>query len=126
MLLNCLAVGLGGLLGSVLRYLLSLFPIKESTLFPIKTFVINILGCTAIGLIAVLSTRNKSFDSRLLLFLKVGICGGFTTFSSFALESVDLIQRGHPFSAFLYVLLSIALGTGVIILLQTKVFMNML
>ena len=117
MLLNCLAVGFGGFLGSVLRYLLSLFSVKEATIFPVKTFVINILGCAAIGLIAALATRNKSFDTRLLLFLKVGICGGFTTFSSFALESVDLIQSRHPFTAFIYVLLSITLGTGVIILL---------
>ena len=117
MLSNCLAVGLGGLLGSVLRYLLSLFPIKETTLFPIRTFAINLLGCAAIGLIAILSTRNKSVDPRLVLFLKVGTCGGFTTFSTFALESADLIQKGHPFTACLYILLSIVCGTGAIIFL---------
>ena len=121
MLLNCLAVGLGGLLGSVLRYLLSLFPINESTLFPIKTFAINILGCTAIGLIAVLSTRNKSFDSRLLLFLKVGICGGFTTFSSFALESVDLLRGGHPWIAFAYISASVIFGVLLVFAAQAAV-----
>ena len=60
MFLNCLAVGFGGFLGAVLRYGIGLFPVKESTLFPAKTFAINLLGCFAIGLITALAAKSRS------------------------------------------------------------------
>ena len=110
MILNCLAVGFGGFLGAVLRYGIGLFPVKESTLFPIKTFAVNLLGCFAIGLIAALAAKNRNLDPRLILFLKVGLCGGFTTFSTFALENGDLLRSGHPWIAFTYIASSVFLG----------------
>ena len=94
-MLDCLSVALGGAIGSVLRYLIGLIPLKEQTLFPIKTFAINVLGCFVIGLIAALSLKSSNLNPRLVLFLKVGICGGFTTFSTFALESSNLLKNGH-------------------------------
>ena len=82
---ECIIVGMGGFIGAVCRYLVGLLPVKESFVFPIKTFGINIIGCFLIGIITALALKNSALDPRWILFLKVGICGGFTTFSSFAL-----------------------------------------
>lgn len=114
MMLNLLAVGTGGFLGAVCRYLISLIPIDETTGFPIKTFIINIAGCIAIGIIAVSVCKNIEMNQHMLLFLKVGLCGGFTTFSTFALETADLMKTGHIGIAFLYVILSVLVGVAVI------------
>ena len=104
---NILAVGLGGFIGSVLRYLIGV------CIFPIKTFAINIIGCILIGIISVW-TSKQTINPQLVLLLKVGICGGFTTFSTFALETSNLLSNGHYFIAFLYVFGSCLIGTGVI------------
>lgn len=109
-----LAVGAGGFAGAVLRYLIGLIPLSESFIFPIKTFSINIAGCIAIGIIAAYLSRNHSINPQMLLFLKVGLCGGFTTFSTFALETADLLKSGHPVTALLYILLSLLAGVAVI------------
>ena len=122
MLYECLIVGFGGFVGSVLRYLMGFISIHESSAFPINTFVINILGALLISLIAFYITHssfnqiNSSTLKMLILFLKVGVCGGFTTFSTFALETGDLIKAGNIEIAFLYVLLSVMIGVGVIFL----------
>ena len=113
-MLDIVAVGCGGFIGAVLRYLIGLIPVNESTVFPIKTFLINVVGCILIGLIAVYAGKHAEVNPKLILFLKVGICGGFTTFSSFALESTDLIKGGHAGVAVLYVLLSVIVGVSVI------------
>ena len=86
-ILNCVFVGLGGLVGSVLRYLVSLVPLRHASGFPLVTLGINVLGAFVLGLIMALAGRNAAIDPRTLLFLKVGVCGGFTTFSTFALEA---------------------------------------
>lgn len=112
--MNILAVGAGGFIGAVLRYLIGRIPVNDITVFPIKTFAINALGCMAIGLITVLAAKNTHIDQRWILFLKVGLCGGFTTFSTFALETTDLIKGGHTGVAFLYAILSIFVGCAVI------------
>ncbi|MEN6340125.1 MAG: CrcB family protein, partial [Clostridiaceae bacterium] len=83
--LNCISVGAGGLIGSVLRYLVSLLPIRHLSGLPLLTLGVNVLGAFLIGLIVTLAGKNASLDPRTLLFLQVGVCGGFTTFSSFAL-----------------------------------------
>ena len=103
-------VGLGGFLGSVCRYLIGLIPVREETAFPVKTFAINAAGAFLIGVIAGLTAKNGSANPRFVLFLKAGICGGFTTFSSFALESSDLVKGGHPLMAALYAGMSIVAG----------------
>ncbi len=113
-MLNLLAVGAGGFIGSIMRYLIGLIPVTESFLFPIKTFSINVLGCLLIGIIAVAASKNMQLNPQMLLFLKVGVCGGFTTFSTFALETSDLIKSGHIGIAFLYVALSVLVGIAVI------------
>lgn len=113
-MMSILAVGAGGFLGSVFRYLISLIPVSEATVFPIKTFIINIIGCILIGAIAVSVSKNVEMSPQMLLFLKVGLCGGFTTFSTFALETANLMKAGHMGAALLYVVLSVLVGVAVI------------
>lgn len=113
-MLNIIAVGLGGFLGAVLRYLIGLIPVSEVTAFPIKTFLINIIGCIAIGIITIAASKNYTLNPHLVLFLKVGVCGGFTTFSTFALETATLIKNGNAFTALIYMLGSVLIGVAVI------------
>lgn len=109
-MMDCIVVGVGGFVGAVCRYLIGMIPLKEGCTFPIKTFLINIAGSFLIGIVAALAMRTESLDSRTVLFLKVGICGGFTTFSSFALETTDLMKDGKMHLAAIYTVLSVTLG----------------
>lgn len=101
-----LCVGFGGAVGAMLRYAISLIPYKGT--FPILTLVTNILGAVAIGFIAGLGTK-KNVSDNLTLFLKTGICGGFTTFSTFSLEACNLWQNGNNALAICYSILSVVL-----------------
>ena len=107
-MLDCLMVGLGGFIGSVCRFMISKLPFAAGTGFPLNTFVINILGAFAIGCIA--SAAGKSLDPRAVLFLKVGVCGGFATFSTFSLETFKLLEAGAWATALIYVCSSTLLG----------------
>ena len=111
-MLNCLVVALGGGIGACLRYLIGLIPLKEPFTFPVKTLFINLLGCFVIGLIAAIVAKTTSLSPRTVLFIKTGLCGGFTTFSTFALETETLIKTGHIGIAILYVALSVVVGVG--------------
>lgn len=100
-----LLVALGGAAGSVGRYWTGvLFTGAFGLDFPLGTLVINILGSFVIGLADVTAANNAT---RLLVI--VGVCGGYTTFSSFSLQTMELIRAGHPLAASLNVLLSVAL-----------------
>ena len=125
MIFNILAVAAGGALGAVLRYLLSLVPLK--TVFPFQTFLTNLIGCFLIGLIASIATsatassaRNIAISPFAILFLKTGVCGGFTTFSTFALESTKLAFESSQtsFAGAAYIVLSVSLGIGCVLLGQ--------
>jgi len=105
-----ICVGIGGFLGSVCRYLLGLLPVETASGFPVKTWGINLLGAFAIGAVTALATRHQALDSNWTLLLKVGVCGGFTTFSTFAFETADLLQKGSVGTAALYALSSMVLG----------------
>ena len=122
-LLDCLAVCAGGALGSLARYFISLAPFKSvgDAGFPLATLLTNVVGAFVIGLIVATVAAGHELDSRLVLFLKVGVCGGFTTFSTFALESVGLVQRGEPLVAVVYVMLSAGLGMGAVLLAQQSI-----
>lgn len=104
-MMNLVLVGLGGAIGSVLRYIISLIPIKH--VFPFPTLITNICGAVLIGYITGLCVK-KGFSPQLILFLKTGLCGGFTTFSTFSLEAYTLFQNGFYGYAVLYVILSLA------------------
>lgn len=121
MLVNCLFVGLGGAAGSVARYLLGLLPLRGGSGFPITTLAINVVGAFCLGLIGALAARHSGADPRLLLLLRVGLCGGFTTFSTFCQESVQLFQSGKFFQGGLYVVLSVLLGLAAAVLAQLAV-----
>lgn len=117
LMLNCLIVAAGGALGAVSRYLITLLPMNPESGFPVKTFLINIAGSFLIGIVAALAAKN-SLDSKWVLFLKVGVCGGFTTFSSFALETEGLITGGNTTAAAAYVILSFVLGILAVMLAE--------
>lgn len=109
---------MGGFIGAVLRYLISLIPIKNPESFPVNTFMINTVGAFAIGCIVFAASKNENIDPKLLLFLKVRICGGFTTFSTFSLETAELIKSGSVVTAVIYVIASIIVGVLAVMLPQ--------
>lgn len=89
-------IAIGGALGSLARYLLSTFVLRVSgTLFPLGTFVVNIVGCIVFGAIAGATSQRVQLSSTMRLFLLTGILGGFTTFSSYTFESFALIRDGQ-------------------------------
>lgn len=102
--MNIVLVGLGGAIGAVLRYLISLIPMKTS--YPILTLLTNLLGAIFIGFVAGMLSHGKITKNQ-SLFLKTGVCGGFTTFSTFSLESVQLLEQGKVFYACSYISLSL-------------------
>ena len=108
MLKNILLVGLGGAAGSMLRYAFSVW-FKHAS-FPLATFLVNVIGSFIIGLVFAYSLRSESFATNWRLFLAAGICGGFTTFSAFSLESLQLLQQQRVGIFFLYVIGSVLLG----------------
>lgn len=112
-MLDAIAVFLGGGLGSVARYLLTLVPWKTvgQAEFPLATFVTNVAGSFLIGLV-VGAVAAEFLPPRAALFAKTGVCGGFTTFSTFALESTGLIDKGEYLVAGANMVLSFALGVA--------------
>lgn len=109
MIINCLAVGAGGFIGSVFRYLVSLIPELHKGFLPYQTLLVNVLGAILIGVIAKYAGIHSEMNPQLLLFMKVGICGGFTTFSTFALESTGMINEGSPWTMIIYAVVSVVL-----------------
>jgi CrcB protein len=111
MLKTLLLVGTGGFLGSISRFLASRF-IQENlpVAFPYGTFFVNITGCLLIGIIYGISERSSLLTSGWKLFLAVGFCGGFTTFSTFANENLALLRDGAFLHFTLYTSLSVILG----------------
>lgn len=108
--MNILVVGAGGAIGAVFRYLLGQVLPKLGSGFPLGTFAVNLIGCFAIGLIAGAAGRHSGLDPRLVLFLQTGICGGFTTFSTFSLEILSLFEEGKFTVGLFYIVLSVVLG----------------
>ncbi|WP_298482287.1 fluoride efflux transporter CrcB [uncultured Ruminococcus sp.] len=104
-MLSFILVGCGGALGAMLRYAIGLIPVRST--FPVLTLVINFLGAVAIGLIAEAASAQQ-LSQKSTLFWKTGVCGGFTTFSTFSLEAMTLFQERQWLLGSLYVVLSVA------------------
>lgn len=108
MLFNCLAVGCGGFIGSVLRYLCHLIKVAPGGL-PLVTCGINVVGSFAIMFFTGILAKGAPVDNTLLLFLRVGLCGGFTTFSTFSAETLGMLESGNVIQAIAYAVLSVVL-----------------
>jgi len=111
MLKIILIVGTGGFIGSVARFLASkYFQNYFLSSFPYGTFLVNILGCFLIGIFYGLSEKGALISSEWRMFLTVGFCGGFTTFSTFANENFTFLRDGDFYHFAIYTGLSVFLG----------------
>ncbi len=108
MLKDLFIVGAGGALGSISRFLI--YFIFPKNTFPANTLIINITGSFIIGILYALSLKQNAITETSLLFLVTGICGGYTTFSTFSLENIQLLQSGKIIPAVLYTFISLAGG----------------
>lgn len=111
---NLFIVGIGGFVGSVLRYLVSGW-VQESSgssTFPYGTLTVNAAGCLLIGFLGGLAETRQLFDPELRLFLFIGVLGGFTTFSTFGYETVNLLREAQFIAAASNILLQVLAGVG--------------
>lgn len=108
-MVNFFAVGLGGFVGASLRYFMGALPVFANISFPVATLLINFIGAFIIGFVALSAVHFDTLHPAVILFFKTGLCGGFTTFSTFSLETMELISDGRLASALAYALLSVAL-----------------
>jgi len=109
---SILLVALGGALGSVTRFKISGWILHNSInwRFPLSTFMVNMIGCLVIGLLAGLAAKDNFFSENARVFLFTGIVGGFTTFSAFELDAFFLLKKGDVLVAGGYLMLSIFIG----------------
>jgi fluoride exporter len=106
-----LVIGVGGFFGSIGRYLVQLGAGKIfSPSFPAGTFLANIIGCLVIGMVYAMAEKGNLLSAEMRLFLAVGFCGGFTTFSSFANDNLMLLKGGSVGLLLLNVIGSVVLG----------------
>jgi CrcB protein len=104
-------IGSGSFIGGISRFLISRYVQSQAfSSFPYGTFFVNVAGCFLIGIFYGLSERGNLMNTELRMFLTVGFCGGFTTFSTFASENISLLREGDFFYFALYTSLSIFLG----------------
>ena len=103
--MNFVFVGLGGALGAIGRYAISMIPIK--TEFPFLTLITNILGAVLIGFISGMVSAKQDVSQNAVLFWKTGVCGGFTTFSTFSLEAYELFEKGSTILGLVYAVVSV-------------------
>ena len=111
-----LAVGAGSFLGGAGRYLVSLAMKSVSQRFPWATLVVNLVGCFLIGLLWGVFSKNGTEGSNWALFLTVGLCGGFTTFSTFSKEALVMLQTGNVWGFAGYVAISVIAGIALVAL----------
>ncbi len=117
MIKSILFVGIGSFFGGALRYAVSLM-MKNITAnaFPWATLSVNLIGCFLLGLTFAIFGKYSSVNSTMCLMLATGFCGGFTTFSTFANESLQMLQCGNIIGFVAYILSSIVLGIALVAL----------
>ncbi len=107
-MLNIISIFLGGGIGAVTRYLISINMAKQIQVnLPFATFLVNIIGCFVIGFLYFLFIEKSDISPALKLSLTVGFCGGLTTFSTFSLELFEMVGNHQFFHAFSYIILSV-------------------
>ena len=116
LLKTILAVGAGSFLGGAARYLVALAINRVSKGFPWATLAVNLVGCFLIGLLWGLFSKNGTEGSNWALFLTVGFCGGFTTFSTFSKEALVMLQGGNVWGFAGYVAISVISGIALVAL----------
>lgn len=117
MIKSLLIVGTGSFIGGAMRYLLS--TLMKSVCgqgFPWGTLMVNLLGCFLFGVVFAVFGKSSATDNTLYLLLTTGVCGGFTTFSTFANESVQMLQQGNTWGFVGYVAMSVVAGLALIAL----------
>jgi len=105
-MIQCFIVALGGGIGAVFRYLLTKIQLPFETVFPVITLFTNFAGAFLIGIVVSIAAKYN-LSEKTILFLKTGLCGGFTTFSTFSLESITLIEQKNNGMAYCYIICSI-------------------
>ena len=113
---NILIVGLGSFLGGSARYLISVAMSNLSKGFPWGTLAVNLIGCFVIGLLSGIFARTANESNSFVLFCTVGICGGFTTFSTFSKEALMMLQSGNVWGFAGYVTVSVIAGIALMAL----------
>ena len=115
-LLTYLLLALGGALGTVARYGFSMWAMPISQRLPCGTLLINMLGSLFMGFFGTLTLADGKYpiSEQVRLFIMVGVCGGFTTFSAFSLQTLDLLRSGAWMRASLNILLSVGLCVGAV------------
>lgn len=116
LLRTILAVGAGSFLGGACRYLASLAMKSVSKGFPWATLAVNLVGCFLIGILWGVFSKNGTEGSNWALFLTVGLCGGFTTFSTFSKEALMMLQGGNLWGFAGYVAISVIVGIALVAL----------
>jgi CrcB protein len=110
---DVLLVFLGGGIGAWLRFsCASLLPKPATAGFPLAILLVNVAGCGVLGVLIGHVARTAQPAPNLMAFAGIGICGGFTTFSTFAIDAIELMREGRAAAAFCYVLASVLLGIG--------------
>ena len=117
MITTLLAVGLGGFIGAIMRYLVTYHTSRlVSFTHPIGTLIVNVTGCFAIGVLTILFERAPNIHPHLRLFLAVGLLGALTTFSTFGAETINLAKNNSFSMAALNVLANMSLGLVAVVL----------
>ena len=124
-MLNILFIGLGGALGSIARYLVSTWvqAAIKSINFPFGTLAVNLVGCFVIGFLAQLAEARGVFSSESRAFVFIGILGGFTTFSSFGNETLNLARGGELWNALANIGLNVVIGLFAVWLGRTVAYL---
>ena len=113
---NVLLVGAGSFIGGAARYLVSLTLKNASKGFPWATLLVNLVGCFLIGLLWGMFSKSATEGSNWALLLTVGLCGGFTTFSTFSKEALMMLQSGNIWGFAGYIGISVAAGIALVAL----------